>query len=228
VCYGTGALSMPGIIEQLKHFAVGNDPSDIERIWTDMYKGSFWAQGGGPHVTSGISAIEMALWDIVGKALRTPVYKLLGGACQKKIRVYANDWFAILSRRCRTAEDYAREARIVVEEGFTALKFDAFPRGPRLSVEDEQEVLSKYTAVREAVGDKTDILVEVHGKLDTDTAIRIGKKLERLSPMLYEEPIPMDNPNALAKVAREVDIPIAAANAFTRDTASESISRNKL
>lgn len=215
--YGVGTLAVEGVVEELvEQCVIGQDPFDIEKLWGLMYRKSFWGRGGGPYITSGMSGIEEALWDIVGKTVRAPVYKLLGGRCRDKLRVYANTWYS----GCRKPEDYAKAAVKVVKDGFTALKFDPFRvtgpfdpskiTGRLIGRVHERKVLERVRAVRDAIGDDVDMAIEVHGGLGTHAAIRIGKKLEKFDPLFYEEPVAPGNVDAMAKVASNVNIPIAA------------------
>jgi galactonate dehydratase len=180
-----------------------------------MYRKTFWGQGGGPVVYGAMSGIDIALWDIKGKALGVPVYELLGGQCWDKLRVYANGWY----RGNATPEDYAEGALRVVADGYTAMKFDPFavdPDGewnyPRRDLDPVRAELAyqRVKAVRDAVGPDIDILVEVHGNLGPTSAIQIGKRLEELKPFFYEEPVDAMNVECMRKVAEQVNIPIAA------------------
>jgi galactonate dehydratase len=180
-----------------------------------MYRKTFWGQGGGPVVYGAISGIDIALWDIKGKALGVPVYELLGGRCWDKLRVYANGWY----RGDATPEDYAEGAQRVVEDGYSAMKFDPFAVNaegvwdyPTRDLDPIRADLAykRVRAVREAVGPDVDILVEVHGNLGPTSAIQIGKRLEELRPFFYEEPVDAMNVECMRKVAENVNIPIAA------------------
>jgi galactonate dehydratase len=162
-----------------------------------------------------MSAIDEALWDIKGKALGVPVYELLGGKCWDRLRVYANGWY----RGRASPEEYAEAAQQVVADGYTAMKFDPFavdPQGewnyPLRALDPDRADLAydRVKAVREAVGPKVDILVEVHGNLGTTSAIQMGKRLEELKPFFYEEPVDAMNVECMRKVSEYVDIPIAA------------------
>ena len=216
LAYGVGSSAGVGIAQDLaEHFLLGADPFQIEQIWDRMYRKSFWAQGGGPVVFGGMSAIDEALWDIKGKALGVPVYELLGGRCWDRLRVYANGWY----NDCVTPEAYAEAAQQVVADGYTAMKFDPFAVTPEGDWDYTRRVLSReradlayerVAAVREAIGPAVDILVEVHGNLGTTSAIQIGKRLEALDPFFYEEPVDALNVECMRKVAENVDIPIAA------------------
>ena len=148
---------------------------------------------------SAVSGIEQALWDIAGKRLGVPVVTLLGGPCRERIRVYANGWYS----GAKTPAAYAAKARETVARGFTALKFDPFP-GPwrtHISREVEQEAVENVRAVREAVGPKVDLLVEVHRRLAPMHAVRIARMLEPFDPFWYEEPVSARDMGALAECA---------------------------
>ena len=216
LAYGVGSTAGVGMVRDLaEQFLIGADPFRIEYLWHTMYRRTFWAQGGGPVVFGGMSAIDEALWDIKGKALGVPVYELLGGRCWDSLRVYANGWY----HDCVEPQQYAEAALQVVADGYTAMKFDPFAYSedgqwdyPRRALDARRADLAfeRVKAVREAVGSEVDILVEVHGNLGTTSAIRMGKRLEELRPFFYEEPVDALNVDCMKKVAENVDIPIAA------------------
>lgn len=216
LAYGVGADAGAGMVKGLaERFLIGADPFRIEYLWNEMYRSTFWGQGGGPVVFGGMSAIDIALWDIKGKALGLPVYELIGGKVHDKLRVYANAWYHNL----RMPEEYGAKAQQVVADGFTAMKFDPFitlPDGSRvqppraLSREMANLAFERVKAVREAVGPDIEILVEVHGNLGTASAIKMGQWLEELDPFFYEEPVDALNVDTMKKVSDAVNIPIAA------------------
>ncbi|MBE9566998.1 MAG: mandelate racemase/muconate lactonizing enzyme family protein [Proteobacteria bacterium] len=220
IAYGAGATAAAAMVKELaERFLPGADPFRIEDIWSQMYDHTFWAKGGGPIVFAGISAIEQALWDIKGKALGVPVYEMLGGKCRDEVRVYANGW----SFRCTTAEEFAREATRVVEDGYTALKLyplaspdRANPEGflrhvSRRSIDRETEDLAvaRVKAVREAVGPKVDVLLDMSGELTTDAIIRLGRRVEEFDIFFFEEPVDPFDVEGLKKVSEQVNMPIA-------------------
>jgi galactonate dehydratase len=219
VAYGTGATSAAAMIKELvQHFVIGKDPLSIEAIWSDMYDHSFWAKGGGTIIFAGISAIEQALWDIKGKCLGVPVYELLGGKMRDRVHVYANGW----SFRCVKPEDFAREAERVLKDGYTALKFyplataELDPEGhirhvSRRSIDtaDEQRALARVKAVRDSIGPKVDLMLDVSAELTTDAIIRLGRKFEEWNIAFLEEPVDPSDVEALKKVSEHVNIPIA-------------------
>ena len=217
--YGTGATAAAGMIKDLAEgFLLGADPSRIEALWGEMYAHTFWAKGGGPVVFAGISAIEQALWDIKGKQLEVPIYELLGGRVREQVRAYANGW----SFRCITPDDFAREARRVVDDGYTALKLyplatpelDEHGRIRHVSHRaidrpGERRAVERVRAVREAVGPDVDVMVDMSAELTTDAIIRLGRALERFEPLFFEEPVDPFDVEALKKVSDHVHLPIA-------------------
>ncbi|HHJ07062.1 MAG TPA: mandelate racemase/muconate lactonizing enzyme family protein [Anaerolineae bacterium] len=219
--YGTGATAAAGMIKDLaEQFILGADPFRIEALWSEMYDHTFWAKRGGPIIFAGMSAIEMALWDIKGKALGVPVYELLGGKFRDSARVYANGW----SFRCDAPDDYARAAEKVIEDGYTALKF--YPLGTpikdnthgvfrHVSRRDidrafEELAVARVKAVRDAVGPKVDILIDLVAEPTADVAIRLGRRMEPLNLLLFEEPVDPFDYELLKKVSDHINLPIAA------------------
>ena len=208
VAYGTGAASAAAMIKELaQQFVVGKDPFGIEAIW-----------GGGTIVFAGISAIEQALWDIKGKCLGVPVFEMLGGKMRDKVRVYANGW----SFRCVKPEDYAREAERVVKDGYTALKLYplAVPQGDAeghlehvalrsIDAAREQRAIASVRAVRDSIGPKVDLMLDMSAELTTDAIIRLGRKFEESNIAFFEEPVDPSDVEALKKVSEHVNIPIA-------------------
>jgi L-alanine-DL-glutamate epimerase-like enolase superfamily enzyme len=193
-----------------------------------MFRGTFWAKGGGPVVFGGMSAIDIALWDIKGKALGVPVYELLGGRTNEKLRVYASQiqfgWgpdFKFLVK----PEEYAEEALRSVEDGYDSIKVDpifidedgvpAFAKGGHkmtgvLPNKIVRMVGDRVGAIREAVGDDVDIIIELHSDTDATSSIQLGRVCEEFNCMYYEEPVHYLNPELHAHVARNVRIPMAA------------------
>jgi galactonate dehydratase len=202
-------------------YAAGNDPHDIESLWRRVYSSGFTQH---PDLTlmGVLSAIEMACWDIIGKEANKPVYKLLGGQVHERLRAYT-----YIYPRPGDATDVYRDPDLAAEraaeylgQGFTALKFD--PAGPysafdgrQLSLEalDLSERFAKQ--LREAVGNKADLLFGTHGQMTAAGAIRLAKRLEPYDPLWLEEPVPPDAPEEMAKVARATSIPIATGERLT-------------
>lgn len=192
-------------LEDLRELVIGTDPRKIEHFWERMSR-SLYSYYGHVIYYSALAAIDHALWDILGKWLDTPCYRLLGGAVRDSVRLYANTWFL----GARTPEEYAERALAAVAKGWDALKWDPFPGSYLAMTADEiPAVVKNFGAVREAVGSSIDLLIETHGRLNVESAIRAGRALEPFQPFWYEEPIIPYNPAALRKVKDRVRIPIA-------------------
>jgi 2-dehydro-3-deoxyphosphogalactonate aldolase len=197
-----------------ERLVVGADPFRTELLWRTLYS-SGYAQHPDLTTMGVLSAIEMACWDIVGKALGQPVYNLLGGRYHEKLRAYTY-LYAGGPDEPSPHTDPARAAEravAYVEQGFTAVKFD--PVGPmrvapqELSLEELRRAERVVQRVRDAVGDRADILIGTHGQMATDSAIRLAKRLEPFDPLWFEEPVPPENRDELARVARSTSIPVA-------------------
>jgi len=197
-----------------RYFA-GADPHDIETLSRRVYSSGFTQH---PDLTTmGVfSALEMACWDIIGKAAGQPVYRLLGGQVHERLRSYTY----IYPRADQGSEIYhdaqlsAERAHDYLRQGFTALKFD--PAGPYSAFDGRQlslEALDRcerfVRVLREAVGSSADLLFGTHGQMTAAGAIRLARRLERYDPLWFEEPVPPDSPEQMAVVARATSIPIA-------------------
>jgi galactonate dehydratase len=192
-------------LEAIAHrYVIGSDPFNIEDLVRRITRDDFEVPGA-TEMTA-IAIVEIACWDIIGKAVNQPVYRLLGGACRERIPAYANGWYT----GERTPEAFAAAARRVVGRGYRALKLDPFGAGAgELTREEHRRSVSLVEAVRDAVGPDVEILVEMHGRFTAAQAIALARDLERLSPGWIEEPVPPEQPAALAQVAAHVAIPIA-------------------
>ncbi len=206
----TGGLSAkPGEaqVHELGRFVIGEDPRHPERVWQKMHKGLFL----GTNV--GMNAIEIACWDILGKSLGVPIWQLLGGKQRPRIRVYANGWY----QGPRDPGFFAEAAARVREMGYTALKFDPFGTAYRFfDRAEEKRSLAIVRAVREAVGDDVDLLIEGHDRFSVSTAIRIGQQLEEFHPMWFETPVMSTDIAATVEVARAIRVPVATGERFHR------------
>ena len=197
----SGPMAVATMVEEFGGLLIGKDPGRIEQHWQTLYH-HFHVRGGVVQM-SAISGIEIALWDIKGKALGAPVYELLGGPMRDRIWCYGR-WDGL------TPEAAVERALSFTEQGITALKGDPFDhRGLFIPIEAERGAIKNLEAVREAVGDDVALLVEVHGRLAPSDAIRIGNAMEPYRPFVYEEPVPPQNIDALQRVAESVSIPIA-------------------
>jgi len=197
--------SLVGAVEHIREALIGKDPTNIERLSHDIYRDSYWRCG--PVLMSALAAVEMALWDILGKSLNVPVYKLLGGKTMDKVRIYVNGWFA----GAKTPEEFGEKARIAVKRGVTAMKWDPFGKSYlEISNKELDTALKCIQAVREAAGSEVDLLIEGHGRFNVPTGIKIAKELECFKPMWFEEPTPPDNLEALKAVRDKSPVPISA------------------
>lgn len=197
--------ALEGAVEHLKNYLLGKDPRNIERLYHDIYRDAYWR--GGAVLMSALSAVECALWDILGKSLGVPVYTLLGGKANEDCRIYVNGWFA----GAKTPREFAKKAKIAVKKGVTAMKWDPFGKSYlQISNADLTNALECVAAVREAVGDKIDLLIEGHGRFDVPTGIKIAKELEQFKPMWFEEPVPPNNLEALKAVRDKSPVAISA------------------
>ena len=188
---------------KLRH-VIGSDPFNTEDLYQRLFRDDYGRAG--EIVATGISVIEIACWDIIGKAVNQPVYRLLGGACRDKIKAYANGWYRVE----RSPEEFHAAAKRVLEKGYRALKFDPFGAGYyELSYEEKLKSVELVEAVRDAVGPDVEILVEMHGRFSPYMAIEISAELEKFQPSWVEEPVPPDNIAALAKAAEKINLPVA-------------------
>lgn len=202
-----GLSAKPGEaqVHELSRFVIGEDPLQPTRLWEKMRKGMYL----GTNVA--MDGIEIACWDILGKSLGVPLWKLLGGMHRPRLRVYANGWY----KGPRDPAFFAEEAVKVKEQGYTALKFDPFGKAYRFLDRGEEELsLSIVHAVRQALGDDVDILIEGHDRFSVSTAIRIGQQLEAYRPLFFETPVMSTDILATVEVARAINVPVALGERF--------------
>jgi galactonate dehydratase len=197
--------ALRGYLEEAsRNHVLGSDPFDIESLVHRMKYGDYGRSG--EIVMSGIACVEMACWDIVGKALGQPVWRLLGGKVRTSIKAYANGWYTVE----RSPEEFHAAARRVIERGYKALKFDPFGPGQmELEPEERMRSIELVEAVRDAVGPGVELLVEMHGRFAPHEALRLARLIEPFEPSWIEEPVPPDNLASLAKVAEQARLPIA-------------------
>ncbi len=212
---GEGTLNALGrtveaTIHELEPRFIGLDPFQIETLTQRMTR-DVYSEGGQIHGCA-VAAVEMACWDIIGKATGQPVHNLLGGRYHEKLRAYANGWY----RGERTPDAFADGAREVVRRGYTALKFDPFGVAYRVTDRrDEDLSIAIVEAVRETVGPEIDLMIEGHCRFSVASAVRIGERLEPFMPAWFEEPTPHQNIDAVVEVARHLNIPIATGESFS-------------
>jgi len=194
-----------GLLEELvPNHVVGRDPFDIESLVYRLYRDDY--QKPGQIQMSATAAIEVACWDIMGKALNQPVYRLLGGKVRDSIKAYANGWYRVE----RTPEEFHAAAKKVIERGYQALKFDPFGAGfLEMSYPEIDKAVELVAAVREAVGPEAEILIEMHGRMNRNTALRVAERLEPFRPSWIEEPVPPENAETMRDVTARTTIPVA-------------------
>ena len=210
------------IEDVVERYVIGWEPFKIESLWRIIYSSGFTQH---PDLsTSGVlSGIEMACWDIIGKALGQPIYNLLGGQVHEKLRSYTYLYPPPESptRQVLSVADAFGDAELgpqraahYVDKGFTAVKFDpvmpmtAFdPRQLSLKALENAELVTRN--IRDAVGSRADLLIGTHGQMTTSSAIRLAKRLEPFDPLWFEEPVPPENMKEIGRVAASTSIPIA-------------------
>jgi galactonate dehydratase len=184
-------------VEEIAPYLVGKDPRRVVHHWQAIYRHAFYR--GGPILTSALSGIDQALWDIKGKALGVPVYELLGGPTRDRVRVYAH---------ARTPE----AIRSAKEAGFTAFKTGPSKDRPARIVENKQfvdQVVERFAELKEAVGPEADLGIDFHGAISPQTAKLLIKALEPLQPFFIEEPVQCQDVDLMAEMARMTHLPIA-------------------
>lgn len=207
---------VPAIQDIFERYLLGHDPHHIERFFRAAYSSGFTQR---PDLTmmGVVSGLEMACWDIIGKAANRPVYELIGGRVHQRLRSYSY----LYPQNAQGEYDYddpdlaAACAAEYVAKGFTAVKFD--PAGPysvysghHLSLDVMGRCETFCRKIRDAVGDRCDLLFGTHGQMTKASAVRLAKRLEKFDPLWFEEPVPPDQMDSMAEVARHTSIPIAA------------------
>jgi galactonate dehydratase len=213
--WGEGTLewktrAVTGCVNDLKPMLVGRDPTRIEFLWQIMYRHSFWRLG--VIGTTAMSAIEQASWDILGKELGVPVYRLLGGLVRDRVRMYTHLGMGEMKAVYETVEagPLIDRAQAVIEKGYRALKVVIVPYSlPLTGLPAVTHFASMMQKLREAVGPEIDIMVDFHGRTTTGQAIQYIRAVEEYHPLFCEEPVPPENPDALLEVRRSVRVPIA-------------------
>jgi len=223
LAYDWGHSAAAAMIKEIAEAVlIGFDPFKTELLWSRMLRESFWGLGGGPVLYSAMSAIDTALWDIKGKALGLPVYQLLGGKTNDNLRTYASqlqfDWDKDCTKML-TPADYARAASKAMAEGYDAVKVDpivydangdsSFDRTKLFTPTQMKLFGDRLRAIRKEVGDEVDIIFESHSLMGAASAIQMGKIVEEVGCMMYEEPVNYLNAKVHKKVSDRVNVPIA-------------------
>jgi galactonate dehydratase len=203
------AKTVEAAVTELARYLIGKDPAAIERHFQEMYRRAFYA--GGEVLTSAITGVETAMWDIKGKALGVPVYELLGGRTRDRIKLYANGWY----RQGMSPAQFVSAARKVVGLGAKGIKFNPWGGRPGIDFHRlENDILNTGVevvgALREALGPSVDLYIDCNGIFNTvGNAIRAAKAVEQFNISFFEEPVPHENTDAMAYVRRKIDIPVA-------------------
>jgi len=205
------------LVQNMARRLRGQSPLNIHKIFEDIRRGGFFGGAQAGVYVAVLSAFETALWDLAGKALNVPVYQLLGGKFRDRVRVYSDT--ALYRSNNPSPKEFADSALNAVKMGFNAIKFDIdqaadpnrFDRYNWTASQGElQRMYDQLAAVREAVGPKIDIGVDMHGRYDLNTALAVSKRVEPLNLLWLEEPIPAENVEAYRMVSQETSTPIAA------------------
>jgi galactonate dehydratase len=210
--YGWGEGSLHGSIQavetaihEMGAYLIGKDPTGIHNHWQALYRA--WRWRGGPVLSTALSSLDIALWDIEGKRLGVPIFRLLGGPFRTKFRGYASHWMS----KVKTPEQAYDQAKEAVIRGFSAFKWKIID--PDLLRINETSAISHmvdlFAAARDGAGIDTEIFIECAELLSPRTVIKVYDALAPFNPGWFEEPIPFENPKVMAEIQRELPIPIA-------------------
>lgn len=225
--YGIGEASLSGrnlavveALEHLKPLLIGRDPSRIEFIWQDIFRGTFWR--GGPVMQSALAGVDIALWDLNGKALGVPTYKLLGGAARDKVLLY---------RHCggKSPEQLAETGMAMLEDGWRVLRIS--PIIPEANFNARTGIsngIKHFTALRNAVGEGPEVIFEVHTRLNPMQAVELCNAIEPLSPMYVEDPIRSENPGSFATLRAHTNVAIGTGEQLTHKWAFRELIEQEL
>lgn len=198
-------LTIQAAIHDLESYLIGKDPHNIEAFRHDCYRDAYWR--GGPVLMSALAGVEMALWDIKGKALGVPCYQLLGGKVRDAVPIYVNGWFS----PAKTPDEFAEKAKEVAAKKFLGCKWDPFGKAwQQISKHDLNSAMECIAKVAGVVGEDVQLLIEGHGRFDIPTAVKIGRRLEEFDIFWFEEPIPPDDKEGMKQVKDRVRVSIAA------------------
>jgi L-alanine-DL-glutamate epimerase-like enolase superfamily enzyme len=222
--FGTGHTAAAGMAKNIaENFIIGFDPFKTEKLWETLFRSTFWALGGGAVVFGGVSAFDIACWDIKGKALGVPVYQLLGGKTNDSLRAYASHvqgGWGPEPRVCITPGEFAAEAMKAVAEGYDAVKvspvaIDTSGRSGanlrNILTHDQIKLFyQRVKAIRDAVGPNVDIILDLFSLMSETTAVQMGRLWEELNCYYLEEPVSCLNQKVQNAVASKIKIPMAA------------------
>jgi L-alanine-DL-glutamate epimerase-like enolase superfamily enzyme len=210
-----------GVIQHLKQWLIGRDPGRIEDIWQECYKNTFWR--GGPVLLSALSGIDIALWDLKGKALGVPVYDLLGGKTRDRVRVYTH-------LNGATDEELRDRALEKVEQGYTALRFvpSLFNAQPWDASKSVRATARTMTMLRQTVGDDIDLMIDVHHRFTPMQNVQLGRAATDNNLFFIEDPIPPDNLQSYALMRSKIDVPLATGEAMVTRWSFKYLIENEL
>jgi galactonate dehydratase len=198
-----------GLLQDLKPDLIGQDPDRIEYIWQMCYRRRFYR--GGLITGTALAGIDMALWDLKGKRLGVPVYQLLGGLARDKVRLYGHI-------TGKSVDEMVAQARERASRGITAIRYRGFHDYDAQGLHDHALAVRQqveYTAaIRKAVGDDVDLILECHGRYDAEWAIALARQVEAYRPFMIEDPVRHESPDALAEVRRHVSQPLATGERY--------------
>ncbi|MBR9840099.1 MAG: mandelate racemase/muconate lactonizing enzyme family protein [Rhodobacteraceae bacterium] len=224
VAYGRGAAAAAGMIRDLAPLLLGREAGAIEAFLADCHDHTFWGKNGGTIVQAAVSALEMAMWDLLGKELGVPVSRLMGGPVRDEMRCYANGWY----EASQEPDDFARATERPLKDGYTALKF--YPLGQmvgrnmrhvshrQITREAADLAVARVRAVRDAVGPDVDLMLDLSGGVIAPEAIRLCERFAEYDIYFVEEPVDPADTAGLAEVARAVPMPVAGGERhYTRE-----------
>jgi len=227
--HGIGEASLSGrslaVVEvlsrHLKPLLVGQDATRIEHIWQDIFRGTFWR--GGPVLQSALAGIDIALWDLAGKALGVPTYRLLGGAARDKVLVYRHVY-------ADTPEELIDRSRLMLDEGWRVLRVS--PIGDQETGFDPKwailQGIEHFGALRQAVGEEVEIILEVHTRLTPTRAIELCNGVAAYHPFFVEDPIRSENPASFAQLRAHTSVPIGTGEQLTTKWAFRELIEHEL
>lgn len=234
--YGAVQTAAWGNCQDFAKLVIGMDPFNTEKIYEHLHRHTFWGMNGGVTVSAAMSAIDIACWDIKGKALGLPVYRLLGGKSRESLRTYASQlqtgWKTLVEREDKAIllydpKDYYDAVKDAVEDGYDAVKIDPcfaeltptdfatayLRRGDNLKgvypADLRKIAVERIAAAREAGGEDMDIIIEIHGTLDANTSVDLANALEPYRILYYEEPTMPSNPKVFRHIKEKTNIPLA-------------------
>ena len=197
--------AMEGAIRHFREILIGEDPGRIEHIWQLLYRGGFFP--GGKILSSAISAIDIALWDILGKSLGVPVYKLLGGATRDRIACYTNS-------NQKDNETMVECAKKIVEQGWRFIRFGLPGDKVFEPTKAVVETIRMFRAIRDALGQEIEICVDIHTRLEPSDAVYLCRSLEEFRPFFVEDPLRSENANSYQNLRRHTSVPLAVGEQY--------------